>query len=520
MSWTDLLNSAVYSTGSNIPFIDLTNDDSFGINTWTSAEPTSSRHASEENGWISTLTPNDRSGLRMEESQSRPNNVHHLENPNYNLINNQVDGNIVHNRSSNHFDNSSRSMNATENPFNACTLSRKRKGIDGSNTSGSSSSVYQGQSSSTHHPLSSHQNANTALRIGPPNLEPSQYHVNGSQERSNRNRRVRVNPPNQWDQINNRLPSNQEINSQFGSLNISGPSSTNLTQNMHPLSRNVHPLSMNTTPNSRIVNSSTMLHNTSTMHRNTGIGNHFPSSAHANLSNPMIRGQTMTILNPFGYPRITQQVGGQRVPPQFAASQNIGVPPQSGSSNINSHGLSSQILANLTSSIQGFSVRDGNASVTPELSASRSQRRRIFAEHSQNEPTRRERLVSLEDLLILNRIIVRGRPVESRDRHRDMRLDVDNMSYEELLELEERIGNVNTGLDEEKIMKCLKRRIYISLEENPIDAEPCCICQEMFVEEENVGRLKCGHDFHTACIKEWLMRKNSCPICKKAGLAQ
>ncbi|GJN35947.1 hypothetical protein PR202_gb24765 [Eleusine coracana subsp. coracana] len=41
---------------------------------------------------------------------------------------------------------------------------------------------------------------------------------------------------------------------------------------------------------------------------------------------------------------------------------------------------------------------------------------------------------------------------EASDPHWDMRLDIDDMSYEELLALEERIGNVNTGLADEKIL--------------------------------------------------------------------
>ncbi|ONM18703.1 E3 ubiquitin-protein ligase MBR2 [Zea mays] len=106
------------------------------------------------------------------------------------------------------------------------------------------------------------------------------------------------------------------------------------------------------------------------------------------------------------------------------------------------------------------------------------------------------------------------------DRHRDMRLDVDNMSYEELLALGERIGYVNTGLTEEKILSNLKqwKCVLKSLDDPPTSVEPCCICQEDYVEGEDLGRLDCGHDFHTACIKQWLVIKNLCPICKKTAL--
>ncbi|KAK3018569.1 hypothetical protein RJ639_004294 [Escallonia herrerae] len=67
---------------------------------------------------------------------------------------------------------------------------------------------------------------------------------------------------------------------------------------------------------------------------------------------------------------------------------------------------------------------------------------------------------------------------ELHDRHRDMRLDVDNMSYEELLALEERMGNVNTGLSEENIRESMKQRKYLSYKIGPLSKiEPCCICQ-------------------------------------------
>ncbi|KMZ68568.1 hypothetical protein ZOSMA_237G00290 [Zostera marina] len=119
----------------------------------------------------------------------------------------------------------------------------------------------------------------------------------------------------------------------------------------------------------------------------------------------------------------------------------------------------------------------------------------------------------------LESMLFRG-GVEFHDRHRDMRLDVDNMSYEELLALEERIGNVSIGLTEETILKHLKHHKYTS---STVDTsqyiEPCCICQEEYFENEDVSTLDCGHNFHSMCIKKWLLQKNICPICKTVGLA-
>uniref|UniRef100_A0A0E0DJ61 RING-type E3 ubiquitin transferase n=1 Tax=Oryza meridionalis TaxID=40149 RepID=A0A0E0DJ61_9ORYZ len=109
--------------------------------------------------------------------------------------------------------------------------------------------------------------------------------------------------------------------------------------------------------------------------------------------------------------------------------------------------------------------------------------------------------------------------VDIHDRHRDMRLDIDNMSYEELLALEERIGNVSTGLSEEEATKLLKQRKFSSWRlEASVEEEPCCICQEEYVDGDDLGTLDCGHDFHFGCIRQWLVVKNTCPICKNTAL--
>ncbi|XVF78654.1 hypothetical protein PTKIN_Ptkin14bG0152500 [Pterospermum kingtungense] len=114
------------------------------------------------------------------------------------------------------------------------------------------------------------------------------------------------------------------------------------------------------------------------------------------------------------------------------------------------------------------------------------------------------------------------------DHHRDMRLDIEDMSYEELLALEERIGNVKTGLSEETITSKLKTRTYssfttnINLEEAaPTEQEPdsCIICQEDYKNQEKIGTLGCGHEYHAGCLKKWLLVKNVCPICKSEALA-
>ncbi|XP_027363854.1 probable E3 ubiquitin-protein ligase ZFP1 isoform X2 [Abrus precatorius] len=106
------------------------------------------------------------------------------------------------------------------------------------------------------------------------------------------------------------------------------------------------------------------------------------------------------------------------------------------------------------------------------------------------------------------------------DQHRDMRMDIDNMSYEELLALGERIGHVSTGLSEDLISKHLTETIYCSSDPSQEEGS-CAICLEEYKNMDDVGTLKsCRHDYHVSCIRKWLSMKNVCPICKASALPE
>lgn len=114
----------------------------------------------------------------------------------------------------------------------------------------------------------------------------------------------------------------------------------------------------------------------------------------------------------------------------------------------------------------------------------------------------------------------------SVDHHRDMRLDIDHMSYEELLALGEQIGSVGSGLSDDFIVNHLKVRTFVAscshLEGAAcVDQELnfCVICQTDYENQEKIGILECGHEYHVDCIKKWLIVKNTCPICKSSALA-
>ncbi|CAH8358294.1 unnamed protein product [Eruca vesicaria subsp. sativa] len=112
------------------------------------------------------------------------------------------------------------------------------------------------------------------------------------------------------------------------------------------------------------------------------------------------------------------------------------------------------------------------------------------------------------------------------DDHEDMRLDIEDMSYEELLALSEDIGTVKTGLSEETVKDLVKRRTSIStrinLEEAPpstdLETDFCTICQENYKNQEKIATLDCKHEYHAECLEKWLVIKNVCPICKSEAL--
>ncbi len=43
----------------------------------------------------------------------------------------------------------------------------------------------------------------------------------------------------------------------------------------------------------------------------------------------------------------------------------------------------------------------------------------------------------------------------------------------------------------------------------------CAVCLEDFYTSDPVTKLECEHVFHQRCCREWVERKNTCPLCRK-----
>lgn len=66
----------------------------------------------------------------------------------------------------------------------------------------------------------------------------------------------------------------------------------------------------------------------------------------------------------------------------------------------------------------------------------------------------------------------------------------------------------------------LKTKLYVPPRKVQDDDDVACtICFAPLEEGERVGALTCNHQFHTDCLKEWLPRRNTCPLCQAPNVA-
>ena len=107
-------------------------------------------------------------------------------------------------------------------------------------------------------------------------------------------------------------------------------------------------------------------------------------------------------------------------------------------------------------------------------------------------------------------------------------MDVDDLNYEALQELGEKIGVAAPGdgikgldqADLERISALLSPKEFLSQKTTGDDDHDsrCCICLGEFDPDDTNESLRilnhCGHCMHDSCLQTWLSTKTSCPMCK------
>ncbi|KAI4457550.1 e3 ubiquitin-protein ligase praja [Holotrichia oblita] len=68
----------------------------------------------------------------------------------------------------------------------------------------------------------------------------------------------------------------------------------------------------------------------------------------------------------------------------------------------------------------------------------------------------------------------------------------------------------------QKLAPPASKKVVDELPEETVDAEgkQCPVCLKIHDIGETVRKLPCLHCFHDTCIKPWLEKTNSCPLCR------
>ncbi|KAL3326308.1 hypothetical protein AABB24_037139 [Solanum stoloniferum] len=107
----------------------------------------------------------------------------------------------------------------------------------------------------------------------------------------------------------------------------------------------------------------------------------------------------------------------------------------------------------------------------------------------------------------VNQLIV---AMQNIDRNFGSRLSGQPFDYRALLDLP------GVGHHQEEIVM-MKRRSHCGNKVEVDSEEICSICLSEYVNDETIGTLHCGHEYHATCIEKWLLRgKKNCPICRSS----
>jgi len=94
-----------------------------------------------------------------------------------------------------------------------------------------------------------------------------------------------------------------------------------------------------------------------------------------------------------------------------------------------------------------------------------------------------------------------------------------DLTYEEMMELQELIGNHEKGLTREQIdaIPCQSFTKRGGCTGNSSE-EVCTICLSEYELDDAQRVMRCGHVFHRECVDVWLGDHNSCPLCKHEAI--
>lgn len=98
-------------------------------------------------------------------------------------------------------------------------------------------------------------------------------------------------------------------------------------------------------------------------------------------------------------------------------------------------------------------------------------------------------------------------------RSSNVAVDHENMNYEQLLELEERIGHVSRGYSKKEI-----KAIPIMYSFERREESDCPICLDKIESDMPQLSIACRHQFHISCIKKSLQNDKKCPVCKTEAI--
>uniref|UniRef100_A0A915HT45 RING-type domain-containing protein n=1 Tax=Romanomermis culicivorax TaxID=13658 RepID=A0A915HT45_ROMCU len=87
-------------------------------------------------------------------------------------------------------------------------------------------------------------------------------------------------------------------------------------------------------------------------------------------------------------------------------------------------------------------------------------------------------------------------------------------SFEEVLEMAERVGDASVGLKSTEIAAFTTSKVFSASAYTENEKEVCSVCMSDYESGDALLVLPCIHNFHKLCISRWLTNKPTCPICR------